>query len=507
MKNLKRYMVGMSIVMFSFVSSMINITPLVVQASEDVNKNETNSGLTAKVLYDNAITQIGSAKVNDLSQCKKAIDSGTLKIAFVGDSITEGVNLFDLKNNYPNQVLAKLKQALPNINIEMRNFSMGGRASVHFVDDNYKANDVETNYNVNFNRPWSVIGKSWKEHVKEFSPDLMIIAFGMNDAFNTKNSDELFYNNIKRIADDTKNWPVVPNLVFVSTILPTVNKAVYDQRQDITNEVAIVTRNFAKENGYICADANRLFQILRDGKDSLGAISTDFEEASKVSNFYNGTVEFEATFKKVGLDGSREIVYRQNDLGSTIIRLEASDNDTGMASIYFSDNDSIFDPSVKLGEKNINNAVDDEGNNIVVITDKNDNEIKPIKKVSIPNIKLDTAYKVKIDVNDIHHNVYINDSLVLSLDIYKKLSPGKVNIKANGVKAFELKNLKIKAIEPLKVTPLYSEEELIGSVNTPLNEGNGINHPNTLGHSIIYVPAFNGVIKQLTDIYENRSLD
>lgn len=485
MKLIKKYLKGI-IVSFS-VMAILNIN-LNVKAYEGVRENN--------IVTNNAY--------NELPQSSKAIKNGNFKIAFVGDSITEGANLFDLNNNYVKLVEDKLKLEMPEIKIEVKNFSLGGRGTRHFVDDYYKANEVETDYNINFNRPWCQPGLSWKKHVEEFQPDLMIVAFGMNDAFGIKNSDALFYDNLKKITDDTKKWRVNPDLFFVTNILPTKDMKKYNQRQDISNEVALVTRSFAKENGYMYGDANAIFQLLRDGKDIKKLTTQTHGQADSVDNFLNGKIEFDASFNAVGEKGGRDIIYRSNDLGSVIIRLEANNNDTGIASVFFSDTNTLFDKELSQINKTITNKTDSQGNNITIIKNEKDNELSPYKKVSIPNLKLNTTYRIKIDVNDIYHNLYINDNPILGITAYKKLAPGKILIRGNGKDAFSLNNLNITSLQTEQTTPIYSEEELIGKFNDPTSEGNGINHPTTLGHKKIYLPCFDELIDKLSKVYRNR---
>ncbi|MEG0775131.1 SGNH/GDSL hydrolase family protein [Clostridium sp.] len=455
-------------------------------------------------LYSKAISDIEIIPKGSLDQAKKAIEEGTLRVAFVGDSITEGADLSSPSDNYVNQVQTQLKEALPGVAIEVQNFSLGARGFAQLISDEYKAVDEETNFVFNFHRDWSVTDKSWKDHVKDFKPDLLIIAFGMNDANGyIKNSDEEMRKALDSFVGFTKTWEVAPDLVLVPTILPTKDVTRYNQRQDITNSVALVTREYAKEKGYVCADANRLFQILRDEKDVESTYSQTENNLERVTDFLDGTISFDAVFNATGIEGGRNILYRSSDLGSIIIQMQAKEDGTGVISLYASDNGSIYGPSGKKGNKNIVYETTESGNVIVIVEDESEVELEPYKIVEVPGVKLNTSYNVKIEADGIKHKVYINNVLQLEFSTYSKLVGGKVSFKPTGPYSAEISNIAIEKQVPYKEGSAFTEDDLLGRYNEPGESGNGINHPSSLGMGLFYTPAFNGVIKELKDSYHH----
>lgn len=463
---------------------MITISPKYIQAMEVQNE-----------IYKNAVEQPLDYNVKTLDQCKKAIADGELKIAFVGDSITEGCDLRDSKNNYVNVLVDRIKEELPEIKVEYKNFSLGARYLGDFVNDNYKAKKVESNCRLDFSREWAPEGKTWKDCVKDFKPDLVILAFGMNDAFALKNSEEMFYNNMNKFACELNNWIKKPDLVLVSTILPTKNKWVYNQSEDITNALANVTRLFAKEKGYMLADANRLFQILRDGKDILIEEEKKYEDKKEVSRFLNGTIEFDINFDNISKEKSADILYRKNDLGSAILRLKENKDNSYTAGLYISDNKTIYEDIDGSGSNTIKISKNTLGNHMVVITNEKDEELTPYKEAIIPATKENKPHRIKIVTENTKHNIYIDDKLVFDINIYRKLTPGKIEIRTKYEKNLTVKNMTITAKESCAGKPIYSEEKLLG---TPMSgNGNGANHPSSFGHRVVYGEAFNRLIKEL----------
>ncbi len=450
-------------------------------------------------LYAKAISSMNNIPQGSLNQSKKAISNGSLKVAFVGDSISEGADLYSSSDNYISKFRTSLKETLPEVDIEVENYSLGARGIIQLSNKNYLAVEEETNFMLDFHRDWSVPGKAWRDHAKDLSPDLLVVAVGMNDAHNRSDSDWDFWNALNNFCSYAETWSKVPDIVLVPTILPTKNSSIYDQRQDVTNNIASVTREYAKEKNYICADANRLFQILRDGKDIVSTYEVKESDLSNVNNFTNGTIEFDLNLKSHGIEGGRDIIYRSSDLGSVILRLQANKDGTGSASLYFNDTPTttkVVEPDEKIAYE-----VDKDGNTVVIIKEKEIVEIEPNKTVEISSFALNKSYKVKIEANGISHKVSINDKSVIDYKVYQGIMGGKLSTKDTGKTASSISNLTIKNQVSYTESPLYSEAELLGPYNDPNISGNGINHPNELGHNIVYLPAFNSIIKELKNSY------
>jgi len=111
--------------------------------------------------------------------------------------------------------------------------------------------------------------KTWLEYVKAESPDLLILAFGMNDA-NGFNATAMHLT-IKEI----KSWTKVPSLLFVTTPVPSMATTINDNYyktvfQEGRDQVAGYVRSYASHYGHSLLDMNRQFCLIRDGRDYVG---------------------------------------------------------------------------------------------------------------------------------------------------------------------------------------------------------------------------------------------
>lgn len=117
--------------------------------------------------------------------------------------------------------------------------------------------------------------KPWLDYVKDLSPDLLFLAFGMNDAqgFDAPS--------MHAVIAKIKSWSKVPSIVFVTTPNPSMStlygngSGFYDYAsQEGRDYVAGYVRSYAKRNGYGLLDINRQTNLLRDGRDILSCPMT-----------------------------------------------------------------------------------------------------------------------------------------------------------------------------------------------------------------------------------------
>lgn len=443
------------------------------------------SGYAESILYHNAILSEGIPK-NALAQAKNAINQrNELKITYWGDSITEGGNN-ELSDTYPSLIANELNENLPGVNVISNNLSLGSRNSVQAADANYVGLPTDDKTK-GFSRPWSVVGKSWRDHVKDSSPDLLFIAFGVNDA-GGPDSDNSVAISLKSMVDYAKTWSKVPSIVIVTPLMTTKDTNKYFERQDILQSVSRAEREYAKANNIIIADANRLFQILRDGVDedarihytesdftnfstwwsgnlsSFSLIGTTLTPTStnkfitRDKDFYNGKIQFDVVPAADGFNGWTWVKYRQsNDLGYMNLVIQAG-----------------------------------VGNGVIALYNKN-SPGTPIASVGSLNIPAGISTSIKLEAYGTSHKVYVNGELKLTYKSYEELHSGKVTIGGQGSIA-TFKNFKISYQDPIKQEPTYTEEELLGGAALG---GNGMNHPSALGHAEAYFPAFNAIIREL----------
>lgn len=435
-------------------------------------------------VYARAISDDVPLPLHSLDTARKALQrgvNGTIKIAFVGDSITEGSGLYSTDDSFPSSLMNRIRGEFPLASITWQNFGLGGRDLATFISTNYKATNPETDTATNYWRPWATVGQSWIDAVKAFEPDLLIVEFGMNDAYRGGDSDYTFYGNLTIMQQMINGWSKVPSIVLVPGHLPTTNTQLYPQRQDVTQALMRTIKAFARANSYVCADANRFYKILRDGVDDVSrqayseVISMNYptgwdsdtsaytlsgSNLSPVSGqtnklitrdryFYNGTITAKIICNADGAAGSAIIKYRNNDIGGLIVTVTSG-------------------PSASI-------SLSYSGN-----------------QIATQNITLATGTEatVKIYAKNNAHSIYLNDNLIINVTTAYDMRDGYISIGGAGtLPTFNAPTVVYE--DSIGCGAIFAESELL----------NGINHLNALGYAMCYGPAFNSLLNGLAIPY------
>jgi lysophospholipase L1-like esterase len=406
------------------------------------------------IVYNSALKEMDDITYKLPNSLKSIHEKKKIKIAFWGDSITEGSDI-KKSDSYTELFIEEIKKQLPDVTVEYKNFSLGGRNSFLAQSSQFKAKNPETNMMVNFWRPWAEQDKTWKQHVVEYQPDLLIVAFGMNDVTGNL-SDYKFTNNITNIIDYVKLYSPNTDIALASTILPTRDKAVHKQSNEYTMQIARATREYAKINNIPLIDANRLWTIILKGIDEEMYIEKEAFGFDNVQNtvFYNGELQLSLT-EYDSFDNSTDIIVRgKAEEGGIIFKLYKRGGEN-FISIYSMDNGKT------------NEYVD-----IGIVAAREDN-----------TIKLDGA------------TIIVNDE---SFVAYKHLREGFIDIDLAKEK---IKNISLKYKVNIKVDPIYSEDYMLGYINWG-SSGNGINHPTALAAKLTYFNGCKGLINGLTVLPE-----
>lgn len=121
----------------------------------------------------------------------------------------------------------------------------------------------------NSNYPWySDISRRWMDYIVDLKPDVIFIAFGMNDGNGWASGafpQPVFYSMVDELRSISSN----PEIVFCTNTLPsTVNPTTASEDQQRGRDaMAGWTRSFAGKAGYSVMDFHRRFKCLRDGVD------------------------------------------------------------------------------------------------------------------------------------------------------------------------------------------------------------------------------------------------
>jgi lysophospholipase L1-like esterase len=458
-------------------------------------------------LYARALEDLALVPRNSLTRAKAAIVSGSLKVAYWGDSITEGTyDVSDLNDVYTKMIERKLQQSLPGTTITVQNFSLGSRKIDQADDVNYKGLASEpSDVTTGFYRSWSTVGKAWRDHVKDFVPDLLIIAFGMNDSTTLllgRDSNEATH--LQSLINFANTWTTPPSIAVVPTIIPTADTTKYTQSNLVTRAVARATREVGKNLGLYVADVNRLYQILRDGKDDVNRSSYAEQNWSGfTTGSWTGDIAgFQApsgVFLSPTSGASNKMIVRAKPIhnGSVEMKVNFAQNSQNAWINYR--RDSAYGGFSLLIHKD---AVD----NYVALYKQPDPAQAAVSIGSVHSLTINTGtyYNFKVDFDGSTHTIYMGPSggtlsqILQVTNVYDCLHEGNVEIGSKDTLVPNFAALTINWRDPVITTPTYTEDDLLGVFNDSVQSGNGMNHPSGFGHSVFYYPAFIGMIRELT---------
>lgn len=185
---------------------------------------------------------------------EKAIESGSATVVFIGDSrLTYGPNAISKSESNADKIRTMLLNKYPGVNITFKNYAIAGT----------------TMHEWNQNKTISAVEKTWIDHLKDASADLVIWNHGMNHTSYAQSKNIKY--TLKAILDYIDaNFTKKPSMVFATTPQP-VRNGMYskEESQDSRDIAAHTVRWYGLERGAYIADVNRLYHILRDGYDPL----------------------------------------------------------------------------------------------------------------------------------------------------------------------------------------------------------------------------------------------
>lgn len=230
--------------------------------------------------YNNVLSPLGSVvNANTLQQFINRLGRKVCKVAFWGDSITSDGDQVDKQRKYYDMYCDKLKQTFPYVNFTFENYGIGGRTIEQASDPTYTSPD-------DFSTPsWATVnGKAWRDYVKDFQPDLIILAFGMNGATTVLKNKE----SLDSIESFINTWSKLPSLVFLTNFLP---REEYSGTTGYINRLECMrsTREWCKVKGYTCLDVGYTFDTIVRGVDYNNLIA--YKYVNFDSNFYTGATD------------------------------------------------------------------------------------------------------------------------------------------------------------------------------------------------------------------------
>lgn len=177
-------------------------------------------------------------------------------VAIVGDSIaTEQPNSSNLGASMWHLLTGAIQAANPLRNITCFNRAVGGQT---FTNLNSTAN-------ANWPSWYGNHSKAWTDYIAELNPDLIVVAFGMNDRQNFTFAQ--FNAAIAKLIAISPE----PDIVLVTPLVPSAISADPDMSSDASqigrDAVAGYVRGAALSLGFGLVDLNRRLRLVRDGLD------------------------------------------------------------------------------------------------------------------------------------------------------------------------------------------------------------------------------------------------
>jgi hypothetical protein len=264
--------------------------------------------------------------------------------------------------------------------------------------------------------------------------------------------------------------------------------------------VSRVGREYAKDNGLVCADVNRLFNILLDGKDDATRATTaeyDFQGFPSLWNYDTNAFTLnngELTPTPAGVTSKGIARNRTFYNGYITVDVKPSlEGDSGAYFIYY----RLSDPATVYRHLGII-VKPGAGTGQILFYDTSG----MLSYATNLNIPTGTFSTIRIEAYGTNHVVYLNGSAVLSIKNYTVLTDGIVYMGSNAqVPVF--KNLRIGFNDPLSYKPVFTELDLLGEYGNPNSSGSGGNHPSGVGHAMCYEPSYLGTVKELGRRKEN----
>jgi len=226
-------------------------------------------------------------------------------------------------------ITKKIQNDIPHKDFSFINRGIGGQTWLN-ANDNTRPS-VGIAY-------WYTEDKPWLDYVEDLKPDLLFLAFGMNDS-NGFNSGAMV-STINKI----NAWDKVPSIVFITTPVPSLATIYPDgtgfgfvgsQFQEGRDQVATYTRSYAEfyDHGYV--DINRVMTCVRDGYDNA---------TSNMSRVETDVVPPSGAYTNSGGAGARDFSIT-GEIKGTATEIEAilnGDNGVVTCRIGFSSSDLVF---------------------------------------------------------------------------------------------------------------------------------------------------------------------
>jgi len=459
------------------------------------------SNVNTLVSEQNKFIKINSVANKDTAFAilKAAIEAGVINVTVIGDSIStvSSANALSQSEQYWGKLKDLISAKYSSTTIAYTNLAIGG-TSIQEWNALKTINSVE---------------KTWIEHVKDSSPDLLIIGWGMNNTDYA--TAKQFKYNLKSIIDYiVANFTKMPSIMVVTTPRP-VQQEAYNTSiaQNSRDLAAFAARCYGFERGCYIVDVNRLYNIMRNGFDPIKTrLKTYILADSAVSGTY-------AT-------NGNELVFQ-----TSAVRMDLA-VELKNFKIEFEAKFSAFPSGTENLTVSCNNTTDNVMDNRILLFPNATNVFKIKSYGNNPDSAELGATETKLYAASVSYSddiyrkyaiekinnifkFYIDDLLILT-DPYFCINnlPAKISLKkdagSTGVATIKKDTIKLWEYEYETYSESMTDEDMYGkyvsgdtSTKSPYG-GNGINHPSSIGINQVYVPALREAVEDMPVIELNK---
>ncbi len=408
---------------------------------------------------------------NAFKSVKAAINAGgrIIKVCAIGDSVTEGADVSLQANNAINRLVNLLRDSIAN-KVDFRNYAVGGAVLANFVNNNY------------IKRPWSE-GRRWQDAVMAFSPDLLVVAFGVNDGAKPYLD---FYEYLRRFRNEFLRKIPNTSVLFINN-----TQDVHEKNRIYLEWTAKSQVYFCREYKYPCINANRVFNILGNGIDLYSYIGK--QQPMYFGEFvseWDVTPTVVRTYNYLTFTGDGSIRYKtpaQNIQFNAIVDI------TKYQSIFPSRYDLGFRENLIFA--NVIGIVV----RMVIKTDKTvdfyiSHGVKGV--LAAQNFRVGSIFDLEIRFHDNRLTIHIDKGQVMEAIISDAGFEGTFYIRSFQEDKILFKNPGFQYTQFEEGEPLFSIEDLLGGVGNL--GGNGVNHLPDHAFGLIYQSAIEKVVRAIT---------
>jgi lysophospholipase L1-like esterase len=432
---------------------------------------------------------LSGSTLGDVSQFSRALAAGLVKIVIAGDSIAEGKSQVNPDDSWVMVFVRALRAAYPGVTFVVANMSLAGRGTGNLASDGYVGIAGPDNPEVGFYQApgsqstghWpagSTIGKTWKEHIRDQAPDLIIQPLGMNDLTGTSNDNAAV---TKLCLDYYRTFPKVPSVALMTPMQPSNLIPPFDGFQERIRANAEIYRGICAQFNLTLLDANRLCFLYRDAVDIVNTKG----HRRLIDGFPTGWTK---------LSGSGYSISGGVLTGSGITRRDEACRDVYIDVAFTLSNYTTMVPGVEYRmdlatPANAYTVQIQSGTTVILYW-----QSTVLSSDLIAPLVNGAPVRIEVKCRGAQHRIYVNRALVLTWYDYNKLSEGATAVSIDGGSG-AISNYTMVKFEPLAVgRQMFSQGDLLGYVNdfdtNPDSLGGSAgNHPSALGHSVMYADA------------------